>query len=264
MEWGRRPGTEKLRQGRLEEEGEAGSPRGLFTGRSLSLPTLDPSPQDPDRQARLGEGWGRQMVLTASEELRPHRPGWGRTGPSRVSAPGPGGLQEAGEGDREGSLHPFQHPRSRGGTRGRSGPVTGRDASPACSYRGAWGGAGTELRRRHRRRIHLQPRHRSYQNPRHHRLDHRQGHHHARDRAPASRPVRQPDRSQGVQGTRAEDDADAEKCGARSAELRRAPPPRVFGRGDRSPRRPAPQGRWGRDAGGRAKLGTKRPVGVGP
>ena len=85
-----------------------------------------------------------------------------------------------------------------------------------------------------------------------------QRHRHAGDWAPAGRPVRQPDRSQGARGDRA-----LGGCRARSTEPRRAPPPRACG-GARSPRKPAPQGRWGRGAKGRAKLGNNDLMGVGP
>ena len=103
------------------------------------------------------------------------------------------------------------------------------------------------LRRRLRRR--------SSQHQHQRRRVQHQRHSHAGDCAPAGRPVRQPDRSQGARGDRA-----LEGRRAQSTEPRSTPP--LWGA--RSPRKPAPQGRWGRGAKGRAKLGNKELMGVGP
>ena len=71
------------------------------------------------------------------EGPHPTARGGGARGPG-VPQPGPPEVsQPLGR-----EIPPPPHPPSRGGTRGRGGPVTGRDAGPARSYRGAPGAQG--------------------------------------------------------------------------------------------------------------------------
>ena len=79
-------------------------------------------------------GW-RKVVLLVPERPHPPRPGMGGARSPGSPQPLPPEVSR-----RQGrGIRPSQHPPSRGGTGGRSGPVTCSDASPARSYRGAPG-----------------------------------------------------------------------------------------------------------------------------
>lgn len=86
-----------------------------------------------------------------------------------------------------------------------------------------------------------------------------QHHRHAGNRAPASRPVRQPDRGQGARGL---GPGRRPRGAERVRELRRAPPPGAFRR-DGVPRRPAPRGRLGEGEPGQSQPGNKEAYGGG-